>query len=220
MHHIVSDGWSMGVLIREIGALYGTLSNRMPSPLPALPIQYADYAVWQRQWLQGEVLEAQLAYWRRQLAGLSVLDLPTDHQRPAVPTFRGAAQGFALSPALSADLLALSRREGVTLFMTLLAAFQALLARYSGQDDIAIGTDIANRNRAEIEELIGFFVNQLVLRTNLSGNPTFRAVLWQVRGICLDAYAHQDLPFEHLVADLQPARHLNRTPLFQVKMIL
>jgi amino acid adenylation domain-containing protein len=220
MHHIIADGWSMSVLIREIGALYAALSSGVPSPLPELPIQYADYAVWQHAWVQGPVLAAQLAYWHRALADLPTLELPTDRARPAAPTYHGAGRSLALPASLSANLLALSRAEGVTLFMLLLAAFQTLLYRYTGQDDIAIGTDIANRNRAEIENLIGFFVNQLVLRTNLAGNPTFRELLRQVRTICLDAYTHQDLPFEQLVADIHPERHMNRTPLFQVKLIL
>src|SRR5262249_24933605 len=187
-----------------------------PSPLPELPIQYADFAVWQRQWLQGEVLAAQLAYWQRQLTGLPVLQLPTDRPRPAGAAFRGRHQAAALPPSLHAALQALSQREGVTLFMTLLAAFQILLHRYTGQDDIVVGAPIANRTRAEIEGLIGFFVNTLVLRTDLSGDPSVREVLGRVREGALGAHAHQDLPFEKLVEELQPERDLSRNPLCQV----
>src|SRR5262249_4374049 len=190
-----------------------------PSPLPELPIQYADFAVWQRQWLQGEVLAAQLAYWQRQLTGLPVLQLPTDRPRPAGAAFRGRHQAAALPPSLHAALQALSQREGVTLFMTLLAAFQILLQRYTGQDDIVVGAPIANRTRAELEGLIGFFVNMLVLRTDLSGDPSVREVLGRVREVALGVYAHQDLPFEKLVEELQPERDLSN-PLFQVSFQL
>jgi len=220
MHHIVSDAWSMGVLIREIAAFYEAFSSSKPSPLPELPIQYADFAVWQRQWLQGEVLEAKLAYWKQQLGGiLPVLQLPTDRPRLAVKTRRGATQSFLLSSKLE-ELQALSRKETVTLFMTLLAAFQALLHRYTNQDDIVVGTDVANRNRIETESLIGFFVNLLILRTDLSGNPTFRELLGRVRKVALGAYAHQDLPFEKLVEALRPERNSSHTPLFQVLFVL
>jgi aspartate racemase len=220
MHHIISDGWSTGVLFRELNALYAALANNRPSPLPELPIQYADYAVWQRQWLQGEVLEQQLAYWRQQLAGVPVLELPTDRPRPTVKTSQGARQYFVLPENLGQALRALSQREGGTLFMTLLAAFQALLCRYTGQKDIVVGTPMAGRTRAETEPLIGFFLNTLVLRTDLSGNPSFRELLRQVREVCLGAYAHQDIPFEKLVEELQPRRDLSRTPLFQVMFTL
>jgi amino acid adenylation domain-containing protein len=220
LHHIVADGWSLGVLVRELGALYPSCCAGRPSPLPPPPIQYADYAVWQRQWLQGAVLERQLAYWREQLRGLPSLDLPADRPRPAVLSFRGAAQSFDLPSELLAALQALCRRERVTLFMTLLAAFQALLGRYAGQDDVAVGTPVANRNRAELEGLIGFFVNTLVLRADLSGKPTFRALLGRVREAALGAYAHQDLPFERLVAGLRPQRDPGRNPLFQVMFAL
>jgi amino acid adenylation domain-containing protein len=221
MHHIVSDGWSMGILFRELSALYGAFSVGKPSPLPELPIQYADFAVWQRQWLQGEVLEAQLAYWRKQLDGApSMLELPTDRPRPAVQTSRGARQSLALSRDLTEALKVLSRQEGVTLFMTLLAAFKTLLYRYAGRDDIIVVSPIANRNRVEIEGLIGFFVNTLVLHTDLSGNPSFRELLGRVREVALGAYAHQDLPFEKLVEELQPERDLSHTPLFQVWFVL
>ena len=220
MHHIVSDGWSMGVFIRELTALYKAFSAGQPSPLPEPPIQYADFAVWQRQWLQGEVLEKQLGYWRKQLAGIPVLQLPTDLPRPAVQTFRGARENFALPQALTEALKNLSQREGATLFMTLLAAFQTLLHRYTGQTDICVGSAIANRNRAEIEGLIGFFVNSLVMRADLSGNPSFQALLGRVREVALAAFAHQDLPFEKLVEELQPERNLSQNPLFQIMFAL
>ncbi len=217
MHHIVSDGWSMGILIREVTTLYVGLCAGGTSPLPALPIQYADFAHWQRQWLQGEVLENQIAYWKEQLAGApAVIDLPTDHPRPAVQTFRGAHQPLVLPKHLQAGFKALSRQEGVTQFMTLLAAFEVLLFRYSGQDDLIVGTPIANRTRMETEGLIGCFVNTLVLRTDLSGNPSFRELVRRVREVCLGAYAHQDLPFDRLVEEVRAKRDLSRNPLFQV----
>ncbi|MBD0328231.1 MAG: non-ribosomal peptide synthetase, partial [Pyrinomonadaceae bacterium] len=216
MHHIITDGWSQQVFLRELTALYAAFLAGKESPLPELPIQYADYALWQRQWLQGEVLDKQLAYWKQQLADLPVLQLPTDHPRPAVQSFEGAEQFLVLSEKLSEGLRALSQREGVTLFMTLLAAFQVLLQRYSGQSEVVVGSPIAGRNRAEVEGLIGFFVNTLVLRTDFSGEPSFREVLRRVREVCLGAYAHQDVPFEKLVEELRPQRDLSRTPLFQV----
>ncbi|WP_375501013.1 amino acid adenylation domain-containing protein [uncultured Nostoc sp.] len=220
MHHIVSDGWSIGVLIQEIAALYTAFTSNQPSPLPKLTIQYADFAYWQRQWLQGEVLEKQLGYWQKQLDGISILNLPTDRPRLAVQTYQGARQPLQLSKSLSEALLALGQQEEVTLFITLLAAFKILLYRYTQQEDIAIGSPIANRNRSEIEELIGFFVNSLVLRTDLSGNPTFRELLSRVKDVALGAYAHQDLPFEKLVEELHPERNLNQNPLFQVVFAL
>ena len=181
MHHIVSDGWSMGVFFRELAVLYEAYATGKPSPLPELPVQYADFAQWQRQWLQGEVLAAHLTYWKQHLAGApEVLELPTDRPRPAVQSFRGATYPFTLPPALSTALKTLSQREGVTLFMTLLAAFKTLLHRYTGQGDLVVGAPIANRTRAEIEGLIGFFVNTLVLRTDLSGNPRFGELLGRV----------------------------------------
>jgi non-ribosomal peptide synthetase component F len=206
----------MGVLSRELNECYAAALAGRPPALPELPIQYADFALWQRRWLSGERLEQQLAYWRAQLAELPQLALPTDRPRPSVQSFRGAVQPLALPARLTAALRALSRTEGTTLFMTLLAAFQSLLARYSGQDDIVVGTPIAGRNRAELEPLIGFFVNSLVLRSDLSGNPSFRELLARVREVALAAYAHQDLPFEMLVEDLQPERDASRNPLFQV----
>ena len=220
MHHIVADAWSIGVLMQELAALYAAFSTGQPSPLAELPIQYADFAHWQRQWLQGEVLSSQLAYWRHQLADLPMLNLPTDRPRPAVQSYRGATQYLELSLSLTQALEALSQQAGVTLFIILLAAFQTLLYRYTGQTDIAIASPIANRNRSEIEGLIGFFVNTLVLRTDLSGNPTFQELLRRVREVALGAYAHQDLPFERLVEELQPERNLSHTPLFQVMFAL
>jgi len=217
MHRIVSDDRSIRVFNRELVALYEAFYTGKPSPLPELPIQYADFTVWQRQWLQGEVLEGQLSYWREQLGGdLPVLELPTDRLRPATQTFQGAHHSFVLSSDLTDALKASSCQEGVTLFMTLLAAFKTLLYRYTGQEDVVVGSPIANRNRSEIEGLIGFFVNTLALRTDLSGNPTFRELLGRVREVTLGAHARQDLPFEKLVQDLQPERDLSRTPLFQV----
>ncbi|MEG4497359.1 amino acid adenylation domain-containing protein [Microcoleus sp. F10-C6] len=220
MHHIVSDGWSIGVLIQELGALYTALASEKPSPLPALSIQYADFAKWQREWLQGEVLETQLAYWRQQLNGISMLNLPADRPRPAIQSYRGKRQFLQLPKQLSEALETLSQREGVTLFMTMLAAFKTLLYHYAQQEDIVVGSPIANRNRSEIEALIGFFVNSLVLRTDLSGNPTFRELLNRVKEVALGAYAHQDLPFEKLVEELHPDRALNQNPLFQVAFAL
>jgi amino acid adenylation domain-containing protein len=219
LHHIVSDGWSLGVLLRELVAHYTGFSTNQSFSLPELPIQYADFAYWQREWLQGEVLETQLSYWRSQLADLPILNLPTDRPRPAVQTYRGATHNLAVSKELTAKLAALSQ-SGVTLFMTLLAAFQILLHRYTGQADIVVGSPIANRNRAELELLIGFFVNSLVLRVDLSDNPTFRELLGRVREMTLTAYDHQDLPFEKLVEELHPEREASRNPLFQVVFAL
>ncbi|MFI3157993.1 MAG: amino acid adenylation domain-containing protein [Methylococcaceae bacterium] len=219
-HHIISDGWSMDVFARELSALYGAFSRNQPSPLPELPIQYADYAVWQQEWLQGEPMERLLAYWKVRLSDVPTLELPTDKPRPAIQSFHGKTQPFSLSPDLTEGLKALSRREGVTLFMTLAAAFQVLLHRYSGQDDIVIGTPTAGRSRVELEDLIGFFVNTLVLRTDLSGNPSFRELLAREREVTLGAYAHQDMPFEKLVEALNPERDLSRNPLFQVMFVL
>ncbi|MBD2063918.1 non-ribosomal peptide synthetase [Funiculus sociatus GB2-A5] len=219
MHHIICDDWSIGVLIRELGTLYTAFTNvtyNVFTSLPELPLQYPDFAEWQREWLQGEVLENQLAYWRQQLNGIPVLNLPVDRPKPAFATYGGATQTLELSKKLSDALQTLSQQEGVTLFMILLATFQTLLYRYTHQEDIAVGSPIANRNRSEIEGLIGFFVNSLVLRTDLSGSPTFREVLNRVRQVTLGAYSHQDLPFEKLVEELHPERNLNRHPLFQV----
>ena len=217
MHHIVSDGWSMEILTREVSALYEAYAAGQESPLPELPIQYADYAVWQREWLQGEVLEEQLGYWRQQLAGAqAVLELPTDRVRPAQQSHRGASLSMQLGAELTASLKQLSQREGVTLFMTLLASWQLLLARYSRQPDIVVGSPIANRTRSEVEGLIGFFVNTLVLRTEVAGELSVRELLQRVREVCLGAYGHQEVPFEMLVEQLQPERDQSHTPLFQV----
>lgn len=221
MHHIVSDGWSLGVLIREMAALYESFSSGKPSPLPDMPIQYADFAIWQRQWLQGQVLEDQISYWKRKLGdNLASLELPADRPRPSAPTHKGAQQSFSLPQSLSASIKDLSQRENTTLFMTLLALFQTLLYAYSRQQDIVLGTDIANRKRVEVEGLIGFFVNMLVLRTDMSGNPTFLELLKRVREVTLEAYANQDVPFEKLVEELQPNREAGSTPLFQTVFAL
>jgi amino acid adenylation domain-containing protein/non-ribosomal peptide synthase protein (TIGR01720 family)/FkbM family methyltransferase len=219
IHHIVFDGWSIGIFTQELSALYKAFLSGEPSPLPELPIQYTDFAVWQRQWLTGEVLEKQLDYWKQQLAGVpEVLALPIDRPRQSVQAFRGATVSFLLPNSLSEALKALSKRTGVTLFMTVYAAFVTLLYRYTGSDDIVVGTPTANRNRPEIEGLIGFFVNTLVLRTDFSDNPIFEDVLSRVQDMVLGAYAHQDLPFEKLVEQLQPERSLSYTPLVQVML--
>lgn len=220
MHHIVADGWSLGVMIRELACFYTAFVEGRTPVLPPLPIQYTDFAGWQRNWLQGKILEEQLTYWRRQLQDLPVLDLPNDRPRPAVQTYRGATYPLQISPTLTQALEAFSQQSGASLFMTLLAAFQTLLYRYTGQEDIAIGSPIANRHRSELEGLIGFFVNSLVMRTDLSGNPTFRDLLERVRDVALEAYMHQDLPFEKLVEELDPERDLGRNPLFQVALAL
>jgi amino acid adenylation domain-containing protein len=217
MHHIISDGWSLGVFVKELTELYTAFCSGKSPSLPELPIQYADFTIWQRQWLSGEILETQLNYWKQQLLNApALLELPTDRPRRVVQTFRGAHKSFAISQELSLALVTYSKRTGVTLFMLLVAAFQTLLYRYTGQDDIVVGTPVANRNRQEIERLIGFFVNTLVLRTDLSDNPTFEQLLNRVREVALQAYAHQDLPFEQLVKALHPTRDLSYTPLFQV----
>ncbi len=217
MHHIISDGWSMSVLVREVGELYRAFIEDSPSTLEELPVQYSDFAVWQREWLTGEVLEAHLSYWKQQLGGeLPVLELLTDKVRPQVQTFNGASESLRLPARLRDSLDLLGKREGATLFMALLASFKVLLHRYTGQTDIVVGSPIANRNRLEVENLIGFFVNTLVLRTELGANPSFREVVGRVRAVTLEAYAHQDMPFEQLVEELQPERSMSRNPLFQV----
>lgn len=221
MHHIVSDDWSMALFFKEWVILYEAYCAGRPSPLAPMSIQYADFALWQRRWLQGPALEEQLSYWRRQLDRLPPsLNLPTDRPRPAVQTYAGGVHRFRVASELTRQLLALSRKEGVTLFMTLLAAFKVLLHRYGGDRDLSVGTPIANRNRVEIEGLIGFFVNTLVLRTDLSGNPSFVELLKRVRKVCLGAQAYQDLPFEKLVEELHPARDMSHNPLFQVMFVL
>jgi amino acid adenylation domain-containing protein len=217
VHHIISDAWSLGVLFRELGVLYRAFARGEPSPLPDLPIQYADYAAWQRRTLHGDTLDRELAYWRAQLEGLPpALELFTDRPRPPVQSTRGAKQATVIPKRVSDSLTALSRREGATLFTTLLAAFHTLLGRYSGQKDIVVGSPIAGRTQAETEGLVGFFVNTLALRLDLSGDPTFRELLHRAREVTLGAYAHQDLPFEKLVEELQTERDLGRTPVFQV----
>jgi amino acid adenylation domain-containing protein len=220
LHHIIFDEWSSGVLIRELGELYAALVEDKPAALPELPIQYADFAHWQREWLQGEVLNAQLCYWKQQLKDVPILNLPGAASHSLVQSHQGASQLLELPQRLLDALEELSQQAGVTLFMTMLAAFQTLLYRYTGQTDIAIGSPIANRHRSELEGLIGFLVNSLVLRTNMAGDPTFRELLDQVQDITLAAYAHQDLPFEKLVEELQPVRSLGQNPLFQVVFAL
>jgi surfactin family lipopeptide synthetase A len=221
MHHIISDGWSVGVLFRELGELYRAFSSGKPSPLPELPIQYADFALWQRRWMQGGVLEAHLAYWKAKLGGtLPMLELPTDHARSPVQTSHGARYYLSLPKPLSEGLKTLSQRQGVTLFMALLAAFQTLLYRYTGQDDLLVGSPSAGRNWPQTEGLIGCFLNTLVFRTDMSGNPSFRGLLARVREVAMEVYGHQDLPFEQLVEAVQPERDLSRNPLFQVMFVL
>jgi hypothetical protein len=216
-HHIVADGWSTGVLMQEIATLYKAYASGRTSPLPELPVQYADYAHWQREWLQGPDFERQLSYWRGQLGGeLPVLNLKTDHPRPSVQSYRGAREQFMMSKELTAKLKSLSQAEGCTLFITLLAAFQTLLFRHTGQDDIIVGSPVAGRNRKEVEGLIGLFLNMLVLRTDLSGNPPFNELLQRVRKVAVDAFAHQEVPFEKIVEELQPDRDASRSPFFQV----
>ena len=220
MHHIVSDGWSMGVLVNEITALWGAALAGRPSPLPKLAIQYADFAVWQREWLRDEVLETQLSYWRERLTGAAPLALPTDRPRPAFPSHRGGETVHRFGPDFDRELARFARASGATPFMVLLAGFQALLGRASGQDDLSVGTPIANRNRAEIEPLIGLFVNTLVMRADLGGDPAFGELLARARQSALDAYTHQDLPFDQLVQELRPERRLSMSPLFQVLFAL
>jgi acyl-CoA synthetase (AMP-forming)/AMP-acid ligase II/acyl carrier protein len=235
MHHIIADGWSIGILIQELAAIYQAIFDGLPSlrdatrsllprrgtPLPELPIQYADFADWQRKWLQGEILHTQLDYWKRQLSGnLPILQLTTDRPRPAIQTFTGKKQFLAFPKALSEAVKELNQREGVTQFMTLIAVFKTLLYCYTNQQEILVGSPVAGRTRAETQGLIGFFINTLVLRTNLSGNPSFRRLLARIREVALGAYAHQELPFEKLVEELQPERNLSHNPLFQVMFIL
>jgi amino acid adenylation domain-containing protein len=221
MHHIISDGWSMGIFVRELSVLYSAFAAGTSPVLPDLPIQYKDFAIWQRNWLTGNMLEKQLTYWKKQLGnGESNLDFPTDRPRPSMQTYNGRYEMFEISLSRLHELRNFCQKRGVTLFMILLAVFQTLLYRYSGQEDIMVGSPIANRNRSEIENLIGFFVNTLVLRVNLSGNPPFTELLSQVRDVTLDAYAHQDLPFEKLVEELHPQRDLSGNPLFRIVFAL
>ncbi|NNC22357.1 AMP-binding protein, partial [Corallococcus exiguus] len=221
MHHIVSDGWSMGVLVRELVTFYAAFTQGTAPALSPLPVQYADFAAWQRQWLQGETLDAQLRYWKQQLAGApAALELLTDHPRPSIQSHAGAALTVQLPPETSQALKALARREGATPFMVLLAGFQLLLSRYAGQDDVSVGTPIAGRTQAETEGLIGFFVNTLVLRAQVNPRATFRELLAQVRGTTLAAFEHQHLPFEKLVEAVQSVRDASRSPLFQLMFAL
>ncbi|BAY65337.1 peptide synthetase [Calothrix brevissima NIES-22] len=221
IHHIVSDAWSMGILVEEFVALYSAFCQGKPSPIAKLPIQYADFAVWQRQWLQGERLQTQINYWKQKLGNIHPqLKFPRQSVNSTNETTQGAEESFTLSQELSKAIYVLSRQEGVTLFMTLLAAFEVLLYCFTGTLDIRVGSPIANRNRVEIEKLIGFFVNTLVLRIDLSGNPSFRELLARSHQVTLEAYAHQDLPFEKLVEELQPQRSLNNHPLYQAWFVL
>lgn len=220
MHHIVSDGWSMDVLTRELGLLYDAFASGRPSPLPDLPIQYADFAVWQRDWLRGDVIERQLAYWRRQLASAPpCVEMPTDRPRPPVQTYAGAYQATSIPPTIVQSFRQHAQREGATMFMALAAAFALLVHRYTGQDDVVFGTPIANRHRPEVQDLIGLFVNTLTLRIDVGGQPDFRALLRRTREVALGAYQHQDLPFEQLVAELGTERHLSHTPIFQIMFV-
>ncbi|HKQ76261.1 MAG TPA: amino acid adenylation domain-containing protein, partial [Blastocatellia bacterium] len=220
MHHIISDGWSVGVLVNELNILYEAFISGRPPLLTDLPVQYADFALWQREHLQDDLFERQLSYWKERLEGLCPLELALDQVRPAIQRSRGLHHPFTISSKLNAGLREICRRHDATLFMVLLATFQTLLYRYSGQQDIAVGTPIAGRNRRETEGLIGFFLNTLVLRTNLNGDPRFSELLQQVREVALGAYAHQELPFEKLVEELRPQRDTSRTPLFQVMFVL
>ncbi|HET8846542.1 MAG TPA: amino acid adenylation domain-containing protein, partial [Ktedonobacteraceae bacterium] len=215
-HHIILDGWSLDVLLRDLTSLYTAFAQGRSSSLPDPAIQYADFAQWQRQWLDGERLQTQVDYWKHQLASLSPLELPTNHPRPSEQTFHGAWEFFSLPPALTQALKTVSQQEGMTVFMTLLATFQMLLSRYCGQEDIAVGIPVAGRVRAELEHVVGCFVNTLVVRTDLSGNPSFRELLRRVHKVAQEAYAHQDVPFEKVVEVLQPERDLSRSPLFQI----
>jgi len=217
MHHIVFDGWSMGVFLDEMVALYQAFVIKEPASMEELPLQYSDFARWQREWLQGQRLEFLLSYWQQKLQGMpSLLELPADYARPPVQSLRGAAVSFALSAELAGNLKHLSALQGVTLFMTLLAAFKVLIFRYTGQNDLVLGTPVANRTHVELEKLIGFFVNTLALRTEITGDLSFIDLLQQVRDVTLDAYAHQELPFEKLVDVLEVQRTLSHPPLIQV----
>ncbi len=220
IHHIITDGWSVNVFVREMAVLYESYLEQRPASLPELTVQYADFAVWQRNWLRDEVFDRLRDYWQQQLKGAPArLELPTDKPRPAIQTYRGTSQFALLSPELTQSLRELSRREEATLYMTLLACLSTLLHYYTGQSDIVVGTDVANRNRSETESLIGFFVNELVMRTDLTGNPTFRELMGRVREVTLGAYAHQDMPFDRLVDALKIERSPAHHPLFQVSFV-
>ena len=220
LHHIIADGWSLGIIVREISSLYASIDGGAPSSLEDLPIQYADYSMWQREWLATGVLERELEYWKKQLGGIAPLELPTDHPRPSIQNYRGKTIHFQVPPVLTQQLRELSQRESVSLYMTLLAGFQVLLYRYSGQRDITVGSPVAGRTMRETEEVVGLFINTLVFRADLSGNPAFDEFLKRVRNIALEAYVHQEVPFEKLVESLVPERNLSRTPLFQVMLTL
>jgi hypothetical protein len=221
MHHIVSDAWSAGIFIHELGVLYEAYSEGKPSPLPDLPLQYADYAVWQREYLQGEVFREQLKYWRKHLRGTpALLQLPFDRPRPAVRNFAGAHEVSVFSKEVSVAVKSFSNQHGLTPFMTLLSAYKALLSRYTGQEHIVLGTDIANRTTGETEQMIGFFINLLALHTDLSGNPSFEEITGRVREVALGAYAHQDIPFDKLVEDLQPERSRSHNPIVQALFVM
>ncbi|HEX9938582.1 MAG TPA: amino acid adenylation domain-containing protein, partial [Longimicrobium sp.] len=221
LHHAIADGWSLGVLREELSALYGAFARGLPSPLPEPALQYADYAVWQRERLRGEVLDRQVGYWKERLAGApALLELPTDRPRPPVESHRGALERLVIASGLAADVNALARREGATLFMVLLAALDVVLGRLAGQEDVVVGTPIAGRTRAETDRMIGLFLNSLALRTDLSGDPSFRELLGRVRETTLSAYAHQDLPFERVLEEVRPERSLAHAPVFQVMLNL
>src|SRR6202035_1424552 len=220
LHHIVCDGWSLGILGRELTALYQAFSQGLPDPLPELPIQYVDYAVWQRERITGAVLDEQLAFWKNKLSGLHTLDLPTDRPRPPILSFAGALHAVRLPVALTARVRAAAQQFGVTPYMLMLSAFAALLHRYSGQTDIAIGAPLAGRPEPETELLVGFFVNSVVLRIDVAGRPSFADLVTRVRETTLDAFTHQDLPFEKLVEEVRPPRDPSRNPLFQVSFQL
>ena len=220
-HHIISDGWSIGVLVNEFSTLYRAFSQGWPDPLPELSVQYADYAAWQRQWLQGDLLQTQIEYWRNHLSGApALLELPTDRPRPAVQSYAGGSVDFELPTELYTGLKQLGQRHGCTLFMVLLAGWSILLSRLSGQADLVIGTPVANRQRTEVEPLIGFFVNTLALRVNLEGNPSVAELLARAKAAALGGYGHQDLPFEQVVEALQPTRSMGHSPVFQVMLAM
>ena len=220
MHHIASDGWSMPVIVREVASLYRSYSENKPSELPALELQYADYAIWQRNYLKGEVLEKKVGYWKEKLAGVAPLELTPDYPRPAVQSTRGSSVKFTIEKEQAEQLSQLGREEGATLYMTLLSALNILLQKYSGQEDISVGTPVANRMQQEIEGLVGFFVNTLALRSHVSGDKTFKEQLQQVKQTMLEAYEHQEVPFEKVVEAVVKERDLGRTPLFQVMLVL
>ena len=220
IHHIVSDGWSANVFARDFCTYFVAISEKKPATVPNLPIQYADFAMWQRKWLQHDRLESDLSYWRNRLSGILPSELPVDRPRPPIQTYNGAKRSKVISSTTSNSLDVLSRQERASLFMTLLTAFVVYLHRSIGRDDVLIGTDVANRNRVETENLIGFFVNLLPVRVEVSGDPTFRELLGHVRDTMFEGYAHQDLPFDKLVAALNPRRDRSRNPLFQILCVL